>query len=53
MDYAQARDYLLSKPEAWEDFPFGPGAAVFKIRQKLFAILLLEKGTARVDILYR
>lgn len=50
MDYSQARTYLLSKPEAWEDFPFGPGAAVFKIRRKLFAILLDDGACARVNL---
>ncbi|NVK42500.1 MAG: MmcQ/YjbR family DNA-binding protein [Oceanospirillaceae bacterium] len=50
MNYDQARDYLLSRPEAWEDFPFGPGAAVYKIRDKLFAILMREQGLARVNL---
>ncbi len=39
MNYAQARAYLLSKPEAIEDFPFGPDVAVMKIREKMFATL--------------
>lgn len=50
MNYDQARDYLLSRPEAWEDYPFGPAAAVFKIRDKLFAILMREQGPARVNL---
>ncbi|GGO75597.1 hypothetical protein GCM10011348_00760 [Marinobacterium nitratireducens] len=50
MNYDQARDYLLSRPEAWEDYPFGPGAAVFKIRDKLFAILMRDQGLARVNL---
>ena len=33
------RDYLLSKPEAWEDFPFRLDVAVFKVRNKMFATL--------------
>ncbi|MFT5708431.1 MAG: putative DNA-binding protein (MmcQ/YjbR family) [Oceanospirillaceae bacterium] len=39
MNYQQARSYLLSKPEAREDFPFGPEVAVFKIKDKMFATL--------------
>ena len=39
MDYTQARKYLLSKPEAIEDFPFGPDVMVFRIRSKMFATL--------------
>ena len=44
MDYTQAREYLLSKPEAIEDFPFGPDVAVFKICQKMFAAMGTEKN---------
>lgn len=33
------RDYLLSKPEAEEDFPFGPEVMVFKVKDKMFALL--------------
>jgi predicted DNA-binding protein (MmcQ/YjbR family) len=34
-----ARQYLLSKPEALEDYPFRLDVAVFKIRKKMFATL--------------
>ncbi len=40
MDYQQARNYLLNKPKAREDFPFGPDTAVFKIKGKMFATLM-------------
>ncbi|SHF98274.1 Predicted DNA-binding protein, MmcQ/YjbR family [Microbulbifer donghaiensis] len=39
MDRKAAREYLLSRPEAKEDFPFGPDVAVFKIKGKMFATL--------------
>ena len=39
MDYDACRAYLLAKPDAFEDYPFGPIAAVFKIRSKMFATL--------------
>ncbi|WP_088329145.1 MmcQ/YjbR family DNA-binding protein [Lacimicrobium sp. SS2-24] len=42
MDYQQARDYLLQKPEATEDFPFGLDVAVFKVATKMFATLATE-----------
>jgi len=35
----EVRDYLLSKPEAEEDFPFGPDVMVLKIKGKVFALL--------------
>ena len=43
MGYDQARDYLLSKPEAELDYPFGPDVGVPKIRGKMFATLGEEK----------
>ncbi len=42
MNYDSARDYLLSKPESSEDFPFGPDVAVFKVKGKMFATLGTE-----------
>lgn len=39
MDHAAAKLYLLNKPNALEDHPFGPQASVFKIKGKMFAIL--------------
>ncbi|GGD68086.1 MmcQ/YjbR family DNA-binding protein [Lacimicrobium alkaliphilum] len=45
MDYQQARDYLLQKPETIEDYPFGPDVAVYKILGKMFATLGTEKDT--------
>lgn len=42
------KPYLLSKPEAVEDYPFGPDVAVFKVKGKMFATLTLaEKGKAK------
>ena len=40
MTYLEAREYLLSKPEAQEDFPFAINVAVFKVRGKMFATLV-------------
>ncbi|WP_419811865.1 MmcQ/YjbR family DNA-binding protein [Bacterioplanoides sp.] len=39
MDHLKIREYLLSKPEAWEDFPFYPDVAVIKVKNKMFATL--------------
>jgi predicted DNA-binding protein (MmcQ/YjbR family) len=44
MDAKQVRDYLLSKPEAVEDFPFGPDVMVFKVKGKMFALLSGDGG---------
>nr|WP_067293775.1 MmcQ/YjbR family DNA-binding protein [Marinobacterium profundum] len=50
MDAQHTRDYLLGKPDAWEDYPFGPGPAVFKIKQKMFALLITDKNGARLNL---
>lgn len=36
------KHYLLDKPEAIEDFPFGPDVAVYKVRDKIFALMNAE-----------
>jgi len=50
MDYDAARAYLLARPDATEDFPFGPDARVFRIRHKMFALLAEKDGIARVNL---
>ena len=50
MDYQQARQYLLSQPEALEDFPFGPDVAVMKIKGKMFATLAQQGGSPRANL---
>lgn len=39
----QAEQYLLSKPEALLDYPFGDEVKVFKVKNKMFATLALGK----------
>ncbi|EAQ96448.1 MmcQ/YjbR family DNA-binding protein [Congregibacter litoralis] len=50
MNYDEARHYLLDRPECWEDYPFGPGVAVFKVMDKMFATLGTENGVARTNL---
>ena len=50
MDYQAARNYMLSRPEAWEDFPFYPDVAVIKVRNKMFATLSVEQNIARMNL---
>ena len=45
-----ARQYLLSKPEAVEDYPFGADVMVFKIRQKMFATLATSNDQWRMNL---
>lgn len=50
MDYQSARDYLLSRPEASEDHPFGPDVWVAKVRGRMFATLAEADGQARMNL---
>ena len=44
------RRYLLSKPEAKEDFPFGPSIYVYKIKKRMFALIRYVKNTAKINL---
>lgn len=50
MDVTTARQYLLGKPEAIEDYPFGPDVAVMKVRGKMFATLSESGGEGRMNL---
>ncbi len=50
MDGDQAKDYFLSLPGAWFDFPFGPDVYVFKIKKKMFGTLGWEDDLARINL---
>jgi predicted DNA-binding protein (MmcQ/YjbR family) len=50
MKFDMARRYLLRRPEAYEDFPFGPDVYVYRIRDKMFATLGEENGVARMNL---
>jgi predicted DNA-binding protein (MmcQ/YjbR family) len=50
MDYPKAKEYLLGKPEAVEDYPFGAYVAVFKIKGKMFATLAMNGDAATMNL---
>jgi len=50
LNLTEARQYLLGKPEAREDFPFGPDIAVMKIRNKMFATLGRTRGRPAMNL---
>lgn len=39
MNEQQLRVYLLAKPATVENVPFGPDVAVFKVKNKMFALM--------------
>ncbi len=50
MDYERTREYFLRKPEAVEEYPFGPEVAVYKVRGKMFSTLSETDGVARINL---
>jgi len=58
MTHKDLEDYLLSFPDAWLDYPFGEGAAVYKVGhkdvpgqdEKLFAIIAEGSNPVRVSL---
>ena len=42
MNIESLREYCLSKKEAEESFPFGDGTLVFKVCDKMFALMNLD-----------
>jgi len=39
MEFEELKKYLLAKPETVETFPFGDDVHVFKVKNKMFALL--------------
>jgi len=48
MDHKQIEEYILSMPNAWLDYPFGEGVAVYKVGEKMFA--LIQEGKEPVSL---
>ena len=50
MNFDATRAYLLQRPEAFEDFPFGPDVYAYKVENKMFATLAMDQGVARTNL---
>jgi len=50
MDFELLHDYLQSKPGAEIDFPFDPGTLVFKVRGKMFALIMLDVQPLQMNL---
>lgn len=48
MDHKTVEDYILEMPNAVREYPFGEGVAVYKVNDKMFA--LIPEGTSPVRI---
>lgn len=44
------RDYCLSMTGAYEEFPFGPEAAVYKVKSKMFALIPVEANPLSISL---
>jgi len=50
MTHQEVEQYLLSMPNAWLDYPFGEGTAVYKIGSKMFAIVSEGKQPVQISL---
>lgn len=44
------RDYCLSMTGSYEEFPFGPEAAVFKVKNKMFALIPVDADPPSISL---
>lgn len=50
MDYEMLESLLLGKKGAALEYPFGPDAAVFKVADKMFALIAFEENPMRITL---
>lgn len=50
MNYEEIREYCLSKPGVSEGFPFNDTALVFKVMNKMFAVLDLSEDERGITL---
>lgn len=50
MDHKSVEDYCLSMPNAVLDYPFGEGVAVYKVEDKMFALIQEGKEPVRISL---
>jgi predicted DNA-binding protein (MmcQ/YjbR family) len=50
VDYDYLIAYLESKPAAWRDMPFGPDALVFKVLNKMFALVAWQADPLTISL---
>ena len=48
--YKTLETYLLSKKGSRKEFPFGPNAAVFKVREKMFALVAWMEKPIKITL---
>lgn len=50
MTHNEVEEYLLSMPNAKLDYPFGEGVAVYKVKDKMFALVQENSEPVRLSL---
>ena len=50
MTHKEVEEYLLSMPNARLDYPFGAGVAVYKVGDKMFALVAEKSDPVRISL---
>ncbi|MGH7157388.1 MAG: MmcQ/YjbR family DNA-binding protein [Candidatus Saccharimonadales bacterium] len=50
MTHKQVEEYLLSMPNAKLDYPFGENTAVYKVNDKMFALVTEKKEPVQISL---
>lgn len=50
MNHKQVEEYLLSMPNAKLDYPFGENTAVYKVHDKMFALVREKKEPVQISL---
>jgi Uncharacterized protein conserved in bacteria len=50
MTRKEVEEYLLGMPNAWLDYPFGEGVAVYKVGDKMFALVTEKSDPVRISL---
>ena len=50
MKKEKVRNYFLSCPESYEDFPFGEEITIFKVKNKWFGLLVEREANLQINL---
>src|SRR6266568_9687250 len=50
LDHAAVEKYIMSMPNAIRDYPFGENVAVYKVNDKMFALIAEGKTPVRLSL---
>ncbi len=50
MDHKTVEDYILSMPNAVREYPFGESVAVYKVNDKMFALMDEKKSPVNLSL---